>query len=112
MTNEEFLTYLLVDCNYPAAKILPDGEHYAAVMPQFYTHAVIAGQVGDISGYDNRWCYDTLAEAVLAWNAWDGTGEPVGWHRHPPSGRRIARADGEYDEHGNLVPIGQEYVRR
>jgi hypothetical protein len=35
---------------------------------------------------------DPLA-AVLAAHEWDGTGEPVGWMRHPQTGRR--RPDGD-----------------
>lgn len=113
MTEEEqeFLHWLQEYCGYLEPKLLPDGR-WAALMPLFYTHAIIVGAVGDTSGYQDRWCYDYLLAARAALAVWDGTGEPKGWHRHPASGRRIARVEGEYDEHGNLVPIGQEYIAR
>jgi hypothetical protein len=37
---------------------------------------------------DEVWCYSNFSRAYLALQAWDGTGEPQGWHRHLPSGRR------------------------
>ena len=44
--------------------------------------------------YEDRWCYDSYEKAKAALEAWDGTGEPTGWHRHPATGRRV-------DENGN-----------
>ncbi len=60
-----------------------------------FTHAIIAGRMGDTTGYSDRWCYHDRASAVTALEAWDGQGEPTGWHRHPGSGRRIDRETGE-----------------
>ena len=39
-------------------------------------------------GFENEWMYGTFAEAAEALLAWDGEGEPQGWTRHMPSGRR------------------------
>lgn len=111
MTDEEYLRWLEDECHYQQPRVLPDGR-WAAVMPLFATHAVIVGQLGDENGYDDRWCYGSALAAHAALAVWDGTGEPAGWHRHPKSGRRIARDEQEYDDNGNLIPIGQEYVRR
>ena len=61
--------------------------------PFAFTHAIIVGDVGDRAGYADRWCYHSLAAAAEALLLWDGHGEPYGWHRHPPSGRR--RPDGD-----------------
>jgi hypothetical protein len=44
-------------------------------------------------GYDGRWCYSSKDAALAALNAWNGEGEPEGWHRHPPSGRRRPNGD-------------------
>lgn len=63
-------------------------ERYAAIKEFMFTHAIITGQIGDRVGYDDRWCYHDLGTAKAALEAWDGTGEPAGWHRHPASGRR------------------------
>lgn len=112
MSDEEFLTWLENDCGYQRVKLLKDRPgFYAAVMPLFATHAIIVGEVGDTTGYSDRWCYDSRLHAFAYLALWDGTGEPKGWHRHPSSGRRIAQGSGEYNEHGIEVPIGEEYLR-
>lgn len=68
----------------------PNGRD-AMLMRLIFTHAIIA----DLSSgyYGDRWCYHTYAQAKAALMAWDGEGEPTGWHRHPDSGRR--RPDGD-----------------
>ncbi len=43
--------------------------------------------------YDDGWCYASPIAALMAAVAWDGEGEPDGWHRHVTSGRR--RPDGD-----------------
>lgn len=72
-----------------------DSSRTAAVVPFLFTWAIIA----DLSeaGYEDRWCYHSLAEALGALEDWDGTGEPEGWHRHPNTGRR---RDGEGNDLG------------
>lgn len=70
-----------------------DDRRYVSVMPLIYTQAIIWGYVGDLDCYEDRWCYHTAEAAILAASAWDGTGEPEGWHRHPRTGRR--RPDGD-----------------
>lgn len=57
-----------------------------ALMPLLFTVAIVAGIYP--YGYEDRWCYKNTPDALAALNAWDGTGEPTGWHRHPGSGRR------------------------
>lgn len=75
-------------------KPLPGGR-YAAIFDFMFTEGIIVGRIGDRDQYDDRWCYERgKAEAAL--EAWDGTGEPQGWHRHPATGRR--RPDGNADE--------------
>jgi hypothetical protein len=68
------------------AKVL--GEHGVVALYQYmYTWAILTGITWD--GYVDRWCYHDFERAKTAFDAWDGTGEPTGWHRHPATGRRI-----------------------
>lgn len=39
------------------------------------------------SSYDDCWCYQEFASAGAAFASWDGEGEPIGWNKHPASGR-------------------------
>jgi len=43
----------------------------------------------DCVGYRERYCYDSPRVAIAAFDLWDGEGDPIGWHRHPTTGRRI-----------------------
>lgn len=64
---------------------------YVAVYPLMFHWTMITGDIENWEFYDDRWCYanETLARAALAeWQARDWEGEPTGWHRHPPTGRR------------------------
>jgi hypothetical protein len=74
-----------------AQRILPDGRE-ACIYPQLFTHKLVVG-LPEVGWFDDSWCYNTRSAAVDAMNAWDGTGEPMGWHRHPSSGRRRAGGD-------------------
>lgn len=82
-----YLYWLRVDCGYQNVRLLPEGR-WAGIWSQMFSHAVIVGRVGSRLGIDDRWCYHDAATARMALQAWDGTGEPEGWHRHPRSGRR------------------------
>jgi hypothetical protein len=76
---------------YSDVKFFPDGE--VAWLARFvFTSAILYGL--DYLGHRDRWCYETMADARRALDEWDGTGEPEGWHRHPETGRRVAR-DGQ-----------------
>jgi hypothetical protein len=70
--------------------------HWAALCQFAFTTAIIVGTIGDRHGYDDRWCYHSITDAAKALSAWDGTGEPEGWHRHPLSGRRRSVEGEEY----------------
>lgn len=78
--------HICANNGYTDLKFFVDG-HEAAIYPLAFTHAIIYG-LNDF-GYDDRWCYDSYEKAKAALEAWDGTGEPQGWHRHPGTGRRI-----------------------
>lgn len=93
INDEEKAQYPIVeDCvravRYP-------GGRTAGVMPFLFTWAIVSDF--DHAGYRDRWCFETLGDALGALEAWDGEAEPEGWHRHPNSGRRM-------DKQGN--PIG------
>jgi len=73
--------------------VLYDSGRTAAIMPFMFTWAIIT----DLSaiGYEDRWCYHELVDALGALEDWNGQGEPEGWHRHPLSGRRRDEAGNE-----------------
>lgn len=75
---------------YLISKRFADGR-MGYVVPLTFDRARLA--IGNWDGFDDIWCYDSPAEAIAALEAWDGTGEPEGWMRHPPSGRRRPRGN-------------------
>lgn len=97
MKNDKFKAWLLTpgiadggDCI--ECKFFDDG-FYAGVKRLLFHYTMIVGQIGDQCGYEKRYCYQTREGALKALTDWDGTGEPVGWHRSPETGRR--RPDGD-----------------
>ena len=95
----EFVVWMLGN-GYSFPKPIPNGR-VAALMQFVYTCAIVTVKIGDKTGYDDRWCYHDRQAAHRALEAWDGTGEPQGWHRHPSTGRR--RPDGD---------ASREYINR
>lgn len=70
---------------YRDIKILPDGT-VCGLHRFIYTWGLMIGL--DLYGYADRYCYASLEAAQAALKAWNGDGEPTGWHRHPDTGRR------------------------
>jgi hypothetical protein len=66
----------------------------------FGVRIAIGDPTPPLMAFDECFCYCDFTRAYEAISRWDGTGEPLGWHRHPPTGRR--RPDGDPDK---------EYVR-
>lgn len=93
----DFFTYLIRDCGYSHPRLLGEGR-YACLVPFLYTSAIITGRIGDRVGYDDRWCYSSHEEALSALDAWSGSGEPEGWHRHPNTGRRRRMTEAGLEE--------------
>lgn len=87
-----YLEWLTDECGYRYARDLHNGR-WAAVESLLFTGSLIVGRLGDMVGIDDRWCYRDVAAAKAALDAWDGNGEPTGWHRNPKTGRR--RPDGD-----------------
>ena len=75
------------------------GNKWYAVCNFLFTSAILTGtKEGAHVGYDDRWCYHTRTDAAKALDDWENlefAGEPVGWHRHPDSGRRIDEKTGQ-----------------
>ncbi len=76
-----------------AVKLFPEIGFYAAVRRLLYHYTMIFGEIGDYQCYSRRWCYQTRQGAFEAMAAWDGLGEPEGWHRSPETGRRRPNGD-------------------
>ena len=58
------------------------------------------GKIGDVTGYDDRYCLANFDLALESFNDWivrDFEGDPINWHRHPKSGRRRTDADSEQE---------------
>lgn len=111
-SRDEALEWLEKFCrenHYSEPQLMDDGIHYAAISRMMHTHAIILGEIGDSRSYLDRWCYADGLLAMMALVVWDGTGDPMGWHRHPKSGRRVSDGTG-IDGNGNRVPMGEIYV--
>ncbi len=77
---------------YSHPKVL-SGKRIAVVCRFLTTDAILVMTADHAElGYEDRWCY-VHGHAVKALQAWNGEGEPQGWHRHPRTGRR--RPDGD-----------------
>ena len=63
---------------------LPDGRLCGLLRLLFHwtVHVDI-----DPVGYRDRYCFMTPELAIEAMDQWDGTGDPINWHKHPSTGR-------------------------
>ncbi|UTC28774.1 hypothetical protein MARCHEWKA_02620 [Brevundimonas phage vB_BpoS-Marchewka] len=85
----EFLSWLESE-GYAAALIMPDAM-WCGVKPLLFHWTLHIGEVGDRTGYLDRYCYADFRRALLAlieWSERDFQGEPSGWRKHPASERR------------------------
>lgn len=64
------------------------------IYPMMYTFKLVIGKVG-ADTYEDGWCYKReymtdFIRVCIAMNAWDPNKEPepIGWVRHPATGRR------------------------
>lgn len=111
MTEAEFFTFLHENGLRDLRRL--NGNRWAGTLRFMFTHAIIVGRIGNTTGHDDRWCYSLMVDARAALAAWDGEGEPEGWHRHPGSGRRRSVTGDEVDENGERGgEAGVLYVRR
>ena len=54
---------------------------------------MLVGLIGDRMTYATHYCYENQQKAEAGLRAWNGEGDPEGWHRHAETGRR--RLDGD-----------------
>jgi hypothetical protein len=98
MTDEEYLDWLRDECRYIQPMPTGDGR-WTAISKMIYTSAILIGDMHDFVGHNDRWCYSTPKAACFFRDMWairGYEGEPLGWHRHPASGRR--REGGNIDK--------------
>jgi len=91
----KWLAEMAAHNGYLAPNPMGNGK-WCALSRFAYTCAILTGNMFDDYGYDDRWCFDTFSLALHGLAEWQKRGfdgEPIGWHRHPDSGRR--RPDGD-----------------
>lgn len=83
-------------------KMISDVE-YIMIKRLLFHWTLIRGCIEDTVSYSDRWCYATKDLAIEAFAAWPYDApveyEPVGWHRHPRSGRRREAGNPEAEFH-------------
>lgn len=91
---EEYCARLAEENGYRT--VLPKSStEYLIITPLLFHWTVMRGLYACPEGVEERWCYanEGLARAAVEkWRAEGWQGEPLGWHRHPSTGRR--RPDG------------------
>lgn len=81
--------------------MLDRGDGTCLIVKRLMFHwTLLESTIGNEHGYDDRWCYQTEAEALNAAQLYINMGldEPTGWHRHHATGRRR-----RYSEDGSYV---------
>lgn len=86
------LTLHEIALEYRELRNLPDGRLIGIKRLMF--HWTIHVDI-DPCGYYENYCFATYELAKTAFDTWNGTGDPVGWHRHPRTGRRVDETTGE-----------------
>jgi hypothetical protein len=81
----------ILESEYAAYRTMPNGR-ICGIRRLMY-HWTMHVDINEF-GYDDKYCFATLALAKTALDQWDGTGDPIGWHRHLNSGRRRDLATG------------------
>jgi len=82
-------------------RLWSDGRYVVAKRLLFHW-TVLECHLDDDTGYDDRWCCETLAIARTAVQSfpddWPVGFEPVGWHHHPRTARRRDGGDPSNEE--------------
>ncbi len=67
------------------------GDGHCLIVARLLFHwTVRRSEIGNFDSYIERWCYAAplLAEAsIIEWRSRGFEGEPLGWHKHPDTGR-------------------------
>jgi hypothetical protein len=91
----EWLAEMAAANGYVRPVPMGDGK-YACLCIFAFTYGIITGRMFNDWTYEDRWCYEhpyVAHKALEEWQERHFEGEPIGWHRHPDSGRR--RPDGD-----------------
>jgi hypothetical protein len=98
-----FLRWLTDDSGYLDVRLAAGGRRYVAIRRMNFTFAIVGGQIGNYVSTDQRFCYHDYLSARVALEAWDGRGDPKGWHRDANTGRRVSASADEMDSNGRRV---------
>lgn len=74
-------------------RVLPDGRAIWVVPMTYGKGRIILSPDARSPYVEDCWCYETQVLALVAFEMWDGNGEPDGWIRHPFTGRRRPNGD-------------------
>lgn len=84
----------LEDHGYISPREIP-GRGICALHKFMYTVGIVHGL--DDGGYQGRWCYSGMVQAVVAFNRWNGEGDPpLDWIKY--KGRREERSNPKLKE--------------
>lgn len=67
------------------------GDDVQCISQFLYTSGILCRVT--LQGYGPRYCYHSMTDAVAAFEAWDGVGEPEGWHRATAPGKPTRRRE-------------------
>lgn len=90
-------------------RVLPDGR-ILELCPMMFGNVRLMITLPELDGvcWDDAWCFqaESVSEAWIALLTWDGEGEPVGWNKHPMSGRfrKDGTPESEINQHYDLPP--------
>mgnify|MGYP001282856872 CR=1 FL=1 len=102
-TSDPVFYKFLCDSGYDHITQTPN-HTWIGIKRLLFHYSLHMGVIGDTTGYDDRWCYDTHERAVKAieeWKSRDFEGGPIYWHRHPTTGRR--REPGDVDDRNETI---------
>ena len=91
---KDFINFLVQEGHSDIVIVKP--KFWVGIAPYNFTHGILLGYLGNYYGYENRWCYHNYGDALKSLTDWEKSefkGEPQGWHRHLPSGRRRKNGD-------------------
>jgi hypothetical protein len=96
MTFDQYKEHMMA-VDPAVVKMIDLGDDTCIMLKRLLFHwTLLRMHIGDLEGYFDRWCYQTLPvmeEAVAEWQSRNWEDEPKGWHRHPMTSRR--RPDGD-----------------
>lgn len=92
----EIIQALAPQWGYRDVRVIP-GRGICALQYFMYTVGITYGHDG--TGYSGRWCYPNMAEAKVAYDKWDGVGDPSGeWIKYKGVGGERSRIPDPYDD--------------